>query len=164
MSSEPSGSHGLPPGYQISTDPARLDLEVVHRYLGEESYWARGISRDMIERMVSGSLCFGLYAPDGAQVGFARAITDRATFAWLADVFVATTEQGRGLGKALIAEVVAHPDLRDIRRIMLVTRDAHGLYTQFGFAPPARSDLLMERLDPAARERLLAFPAVPVLP
>lgn len=151
MSSEAGDAHPLPPGFRVSTDPADLDLDYVHHFLAEESYWARGISRELLERAVKGSLCFALLGPDGGQLGFARVITDRATFAWLADVFVAGTERRQGLGKGLVAAVFAHPDLQNLRRFMLVTADAHGLYARFGFETPVRPERLMERLDPAVR-------------
>ena len=131
--------------YTISDDPAQLDLDAVHRYLSEESYWAQGLSRATLERSVAGSLCFGVYDGSGAQVGFARVVTDRATFAWLADVFVLSAHRGRGLSKRLMAAVLAHPDLRGLRRFLLATRDAHGLYRQFGFETPAKPGSLMER-------------------
>ncbi len=139
-------------GYTISEDPTRLDLDVVHRYLSTESYWAQGLPRDVLERSVAGSLCFGIYLEKGMagggageQVGFARVITDRATFAWLADVFVLSAHRGRGLSKRLLETILAHPDLQGVRRFMLATADAHGLYRQFGWKEPARPQSLMER-------------------
>lgn len=121
-------------GYVVSTDPDRLDLGVVHRYLSEASYWARGVPRTVVERSVANSLAFGLYAVEsGTQVGFARAVTDRATFAYLADVFVLPAHRGRGLGRWLNACVLDHPDLQGLRRLLLTTQDAHGLYEQVGF-------------------------------
>ena len=112
-------------GYEISTDPGRLDLDVIHRFL-VDAYWSPGVTRDVVERSVAGSLCFGLYAPGGGQAGFARAVTDRATFAWIADVFVLPEHQGRGLGVWLMESVLAHPDLQGLRRVILATADAHG--------------------------------------
>ena len=135
-------------GYTISDDPARLDLDVVHRYLSTVSYWAQGLPRGVFERSVAGSLCFGLYEKEGQQAGFARVVTDRATFAWLADVFVLPAHRGRGLSKRLMAAILAHPELQRLRRFMLATWDAHGLYRQFGFEAPARPDRLMERHQP----------------
>jgi GNAT superfamily N-acetyltransferase len=129
--------------YTISTDPGRLDLDVIHGYL-ERSYWGAGRPREVVARSLQGSLCFGLYH-DSGQVGLARIVTDGATFAWLCDVFVLEEHRGGGLGKWLIGAVMAHPQLRDIRRIILATRDAHGLYRQHGFAPLAQPDLWMER-------------------
>ena len=132
--------------YEISSDPARRDLDVVHRYLSEESYWAGGIPRATVERAVAHSLCFGVYAPEG-QVGFARVVSDRATVAYLADVFVLSAHRGRGLSKRLMAAVTAHPELQGLRRWMLATADAHGLYRQHGFAALARPERFMERRD-----------------
>jgi GNAT superfamily N-acetyltransferase len=126
----------------ISTDPSRLDLDLIRDYLAR-SYWAKGISRETVERSIAGSLCFGLF--EGArQIGFARVITDRATFAYLADVFILEEFRGRGLGKRLMETIRAHPDLRNLRRWMLVTRDAHGLYEKFGFRPLANPERVME--------------------
>jgi GNAT superfamily N-acetyltransferase len=121
--------------YAIDTDPALLDLDVLHRFLSEEAYWSPGVPREVVERSIERSLNFGLYR-DGAQVGFARVVTDRATFAWLADVFVLEEHRGAGLGKWLVETVLTHPDLRDLRRWILGTADAHGLYERFGFTPP----------------------------
>ena len=134
--------------YTISDDPARLDLDTVHRYLSTESYWARDLPRETLERAVAGSLCFGVYAGAGEQAGFARVVTDRATFAWLADVFVLPAHRGRGLSKRLMEAILAHPDLQGLRRFLLATWDAHGLYRQYGFEPPTRPDRLMERYRP----------------
>lgn len=133
----------LPQGYEVSTDPARIDLDYVHRYLSQQSYWAGAIPRDVVARSIANALSFGLYGPDGAQVGFARIITDRATFAWLADVFIDPAQQGLGLGKALMDAVVAHPDLQDLRRFMLVTADAHSLYERYGFTAVENPERLM---------------------
>ncbi len=132
--------------YEISADPARLDLGAVHAYLSGESYWARGIPRALVERSAANSLCFGVYAPAaGEQVGFARVVTDRATFAYLADVYLLPAHRGRGLSKRLMAAVLAHRDLQGLRRFLLATKDAHGLYEQFGFAGLERPDWMMER-------------------
>jgi GNAT superfamily N-acetyltransferase len=129
--------------FRISTDPAALDVDVIHGFL-TRSYWAEGIPREVVERSIRGSLCFGLFAEDGAEVGFARVITDRATFAYLADVFVLEGFRGRGLSKWLLETILAHPDLQGLRRFNLGTRDAHGLYAQFGFAPPKNPSIWME--------------------
>lgn len=133
----------LPLGYAVSTDPARIDLDYVHRYLSQQSYWAGAIPRDVVARSVANALSFGLYAPDGAQVGFARVITDKATFAWLADVFIDPGQQRLGLGKGLMDAIVAHPDLQGLRRFMLVTADAHGLYERYGFTAVENPERLM---------------------
>lgn len=139
-------------GFTISTDPARLDLDVIHAFL-IHSYWAEGIPRGVVTRGIEHSLNFGLYAPDGAQIGFARAITDRATFAYLGDVFVLEKWRGRGLGLWLVECVLAHPDLQGLRRWMLVTRDAHGIYERFGFETIEDARRLMARLDPDVYKR-----------
>jgi GNAT superfamily N-acetyltransferase len=131
---------------EVSTEPARLDLDLIHGFLAE-SYWAKGIPRATLERALRGSLCFGAF--DGqSQVGFARAITDGATFAYVADVFVVPEARGRGVGKALIASMRAHPELQGLRRWLLVTRDAHGLYAQHGFTALAAPERFMESVDP----------------
>lgn len=118
----------------ISTDRARMDVDTIHRYLSGESYWAKGIPRDLVERAIENSLCFGAFE-GGAQVGFARVVTDCATFAYLADVFVLPSHRGRGIAKRIMEAVMAHPSLQGLRRWHLLTRDAHALYAQFGFAP-----------------------------
>lgn len=119
---------------EISTDPARLDVDLIHRFLSEESYWARGRPRDVTERAIAGSLCFGAYDAQG-QVGFARVVGDGATFGFLADVFVVPRARGTAVGKALLAAVLAHPEVRDLRRLTLATNDAHELYARYGFIP-----------------------------
>ena len=119
--------------YLISTDPQKLDFGVIREFLAR-SYWSPGIPRETVERGAKNSLCFGVYE-EGRQVGFARAITDRATFAYLADVFILEAYRGRGLSKWLMECVKAHPELRGLRRWMLATKDAHALYAKFGFAP-----------------------------
>jgi GNAT superfamily N-acetyltransferase len=121
-------------GVDISTDKARLDVVMIHRFLSQEAYWCLNIPLETVQRSIDGSLCFGVYL-DGQQVGFARVITDCATFAYLADVFVLPDFRGRGLSKQLIAFIMAYPDLQGLRRWMLMTYDAHGLYEQFGFQP-----------------------------
>ncbi len=119
-------------GYEVSDDRDRLDLGAVHAYL-TRSYWSPGVPRDVVERAAAGSLPVGLYAPDGAQVGYARVVTDRATFAYVADVYVLEEHQGRGLGRWLMECVLAHPALQGLRRWLLTTQDAHGLYEKVGF-------------------------------
>jgi GNAT superfamily N-acetyltransferase len=118
--------------YQISTDPALLDVDVIYNYLSHESYWAKNIPRDVVEKSINNSLCFGLYHHN-KQIGFARLVTDKATFAYLADVFVLEEYRGNGLSKWLIQVIHAHPELKGLRRWVLGTRDAHGLYEQFGW-------------------------------
>jgi GNAT superfamily N-acetyltransferase len=119
--------------YEISTSRERLDVDRIHRFLSTEAYWSPGVAREVVERSIAGSLPFGVYSEDGEQVGFARVVTDYATFAWLADVYIESAHRGHGLGKRLVAEVVEHPDLQGIRRWMLGTADAHELYRRFGF-------------------------------
>ncbi len=120
--------------YLLSTDPALLDVSVIHAFLSEHSYWAPGIPRELVEKSIRNSLCCGLFC-ESRQIGFARMVTDRATFAWLADVFVLDAYRGQGLGKWMVENLLKHPDLQGLRRILLGTRDAHGLYAQFGFTP-----------------------------
>jgi GNAT superfamily N-acetyltransferase len=137
--------------YTISTDPDRLHLDVVHGFL-TQSYWAEGISREVVQRSIAYSLPFGLYK-GARQVGFARIITDRATFAYLADVFVLDDLRGQGLGKWLIETIGAHPDLQGLRRWVLFTRDAHGLYRQFGFdTPPSPASLMVKQPPDASKQ------------
>lgn len=134
--------------YEISTDPRRLDVEAIHAYL-TRSYWSPGIPRDIVERAVRGSLCFGLFEKSGGgQVGLARVITDSATFAYLCDVYVLEEHRGRGLSKRLMQAVMSHPALSGARRAMLATRDAHGLYRQFAFEDVGTSRTLMEIVRP----------------
>jgi ribosomal protein S18 acetylase RimI-like enzyme len=140
----------LPADYAISSDPALLNLEVIHGFIAQ-SYWAKDIPKQLVERMVKNSLCWGVYHR-AAQVGFARVITDQATFAYLADVFVLPEHRGRGLSKALVATILAHPDLQGLRRWMLVTADAQGLYERFGFKPVPQPERHMEIHRPGMYE------------
>ena len=130
--------------YEVSCDQARIDVSLVHAFLSD-SYWAQGRSRETVERSIRNSLCFGVYAADGKQIAFARVITDRAVFAYLADVFVVPEFRGRGVSKLLIRTILAHPDLQTLRSFHLGTRDAHGLYSQFGFGPVTEPQRLMAR-------------------
>jgi GNAT superfamily N-acetyltransferase len=140
--------------YEISTDSARLDIGLIHRWLSETSYWAKGVPRDVVERSLASSLNFAVHHKSEGQVGFARVITDRATFAYLADVFVLEAHRGKGLSKQLMAAILAHPELQNLRRWLLATWDAHGLYAQFGFKPLERPERIMERVDPQVYARL----------
>lgn len=134
--------------YTISDEPERLQLQVIVDYLAR-AYWSDQRPRAVIERSLQRSLNFGVYhATD--QIGFARVISDHATFAYLADVFILEAHQGRGLGKWLVQTILEHPDLQGLRRWMLATRDAHGLYAQFGFAPLEQPDRYMSKFDPNA--------------
>lgn len=132
---------------KISTDTNLLDVTLIHGYLSGQSYWAEGIPLSTVERSIRHSMCFGVYRGD-AQVGFARVITDQATYAYLADVFILPAERGKGLSKWLMQVIVEHPDLQGLRRFVLATKDAHGLYAQFGFTEYAQPDRLMCRHDP----------------
>jgi hypothetical protein len=129
-------------GYVVSTDPALVDLDVVHAFL-RAAYWSAGIPRETVERAVRHSIPFGLYAPGGAQCGFARVVSDRATFAYLGDVFVLPGHRGRGLGTWLVECVLGHPDLQGLRKWHLATADAHALYARFGFAAPRTPEAQM---------------------
>ena len=131
--------------FRISTDPSEFDIPAIHAYL-TSSYWAAGISAELVARSIEHSLCFGVFA-DNAQIGFARVVTDRATFAYIGDVYILAAYQGRGLGKWLIASIIGHPELQGLRRWSLVTRDAHGLYEPFGFRPLTAPQGYMERSD-----------------
>jgi GNAT superfamily N-acetyltransferase len=133
-------------GYEISTEPGLLDFEVIHEFLAK-SYWSPGIPRSIVERAIRNSLCFGLYCR-AEQVGFARVITDKATFAYLADVFVLESHRGKGLSKWLMQVIKAHEDLQGLRRFMLITQDAHGLYQQFEFGALANPSRVMEITRP----------------
>jgi GNAT superfamily N-acetyltransferase len=128
--------------YWITTDTQKLDIDAIHAYLSR-SFWAEGIPKDTVAKAIANSLCFGLF-DGGEQIGLARVVTDRATYAYLCDVYVLETHQGRGLGKWLIATVMAYPDLQGLRRFQLVTRDAHGLYSRHGFATPMNPERHME--------------------
>ncbi|HTO02328.1 MAG TPA: GNAT family N-acetyltransferase [Opitutus sp.] len=136
-------------GYLITDDRSRLDAEVIHRYLSQESYWAKGVSREIVNRSLENALCIGVYAPSGQQVGLARVITDFATYAYLCDVFILNEHRGKGVGKALIQAVVSHPRLQTIRRMTLGTLDAHGLYAPFGFKAIGQPERHMEKRYPA---------------
>lgn len=146
----------LPVGYSLSDDKALLQLDVIHSFLAR-SYWSPDIPIEILRRAVDNSMTVGVYRdePTGRrQVGFARLVTDRATFAYLADVFVVEEARGLGVSKAIVAYFVEHPELQTLRRWMLVTRDAHGLYRKFGFEPVDDTSRLMQRLDPGVYRRL----------
>lgn len=139
-------------GYEISTDLARLDLDFVHGELSE-SYWSPGVPRAVVEKAVARSIVFGLYRADGRQVAFARLVTDAATFAYLADVVVAKAERGKGLGRWLNECIVAHPDLQGLRRWVLATKDAQGLYLKIGWTALKAPEKFMERHFPDVYKR-----------
>jgi GNAT superfamily N-acetyltransferase len=129
--------------FLISTNPARLDLDVIHGFL-TDCYWAKGIPRETVARSIEHSLCFGVYDGRGAQIGFARVVSDFATVAYLGDVFVLESHRGRGLSKWLMECILRHPALQGLRRWILLTRDAHGLYAEFGFTPVKSPERYME--------------------
>lgn len=133
--------------YEISTDPQRLDINVIHTFLAEDSYWSQGVPRATVERAIANSLCFGVYHAN-AQIGFARIVTDKSTFALLADVFVLEAHRGKGLSKWLMRCIVEHDELQGLRRFLLLTSDAHGLYGQFGFKEIGSPQRFMEVLRP----------------
>jgi N-acetylglutamate synthase-like GNAT family acetyltransferase len=133
--------------FEVSTDQARLDIPMIYRFLSEQSSWAVGISRPIVERAIENSLCFGGYL-DGRQIAFARVITDFATFANLVDVFVVPECRRHGYGKQLVAALLRHPSLQHMRRFTLATNDAQGLYERFGFCTPRNPETLMERYFP----------------
>ena len=138
-------------GFTISTEKEKLDIDVIHSFLNR-TYWAEGISKEIISRSIEGSLCFGVFE-NNKQVGFARMITDKATFAYLADVFIIEEYRGRGLSKWLMEVIMSYPDLQGLRRMILVTKDAHGLYRQFGFTPLINVDRWMHIFDPDVYKR-----------
>ena len=132
----------------MTTDSSRIDFEVVYGFISR-SYWAENIPRETMARAIANSLCFSLLK-DGRQIGFARVVTDRSTYAYLADVFILEGDRGNGLGTWFMSVVFAHPDLQGLRRFALATRDAHGLYRKFGFERPKDPDRLMEIVKKAA--------------
>jgi GNAT superfamily N-acetyltransferase len=138
-------------GLLISTDRKRINLEIVHGFL-TNCYWAKGISREIVARSIEHSLCFGIY-DNGTQIGFARVISDFSTFAYIGDVFVLESHRGRGLSKWLMECIVQHPALQNLRRWVLLTRDAHGLYSKFGFAPLKAAERYMELHQPDVYKR-----------
>lgn len=137
--------------YTISTDNNRLDIYTIHDFIANQSYWAQGRSTETMQRALDNSLNFGLYKHN-RQIGFARVVTDYATFAWIADVFVLPDYRGRGLSKWLMEVILSHPELQAFRRWVLATKDAHTLYARFGFIPLHRPERWMERPDPNMQE------------
>jgi hypothetical protein len=145
--------------YCLSDNPSRLQLDVIHRFLAEQSSWAQGIERHLVERSVANSMCFGVYClndnndtgdndskddDEWQQIGFARLVTDRTTFAYLCDVFIVGEHRGRGLSAWLLERIVEHPELQGLRRWMLATSDAHGLYERVGFSPLDKPEIFMQ--------------------
>ena len=138
----PSDSH------EITTDTARMDVPAIHAFLSQ-TYWSSGIPLGVVQRAIANSLCFGVFSGK-EQVGFARVISDKATFAYLADVYILAAHRGKGLSRRIMEQVIAHPDLQNLRRMLLATRDAHALYAQYGFKPLAAPDRMMEVHRPNA--------------
>jgi len=137
--------------YTISTDNKRLDIRRIHDFVSNQAYWAQGRAIETVQRAIDNSLNFGLYK-NNQLIGFARVVTDYATFAWIADVFVLSEHRGQGLSKWIMEVILAHPELQGFRRWVLATRDAHGLYARFGFIPLHRPERWMERPDPNMQE------------
>ena len=135
--------------FTVSTDKSRLQIDVIQAFLADESYWARARSPEQTQTAIENSICFGLYYDD-RQIGFARVISDQATFAYIGDVFVVNEFRGQGLSKWLMEVIISHPDLQNLRRWVLATRDAHGLYEKFDFGPLKVPDRWMERTAPDA--------------
>jgi GNAT superfamily N-acetyltransferase len=137
----------LKKGYTISTDQERIDVEMVFKFLSEESYWSKGIALPKLKKAIANSICFGVYLKD-RQIGFARVVSDKATFAYICDVFILHDHRALGLSKWLIQTILAHPELQELRRWSLATADAHGLYSQFGFTRIVRPERWMEIFTP----------------
>jgi GNAT superfamily N-acetyltransferase len=134
--------------FSINDDPQLLDLTTIHQFLAQDSYWAQNRTMEQVIQSIKHSYCLGAYFPAGDLVGFARIVTDWTTFAWICDVFVLKQARGLGIGKQLVACMVEHPDLKNIRRLMLATRDAHLLYQQFGFVVEDNPNSIMKRFKP----------------
>lgn len=134
-------------GYRISSDQSELDIESIHEFLST-SYWAEGIPMETLNRAISNSLSFGVFSKEKRQAGFARVITDSATYAYLADVYILEDHRGKGLSKWLMHEIMSHPDLQGLRRMTLATADAHGLYEKYGFSELAKPEVFMENWNP----------------
>ncbi|MGO2512079.1 GNAT family N-acetyltransferase [Marinomonas polaris] len=134
-------------GYRVSSHREEMDFDAIHTYISS-TYWAEGIPKETFKKALDNSLCFGVFSSEGKQVGFARMITDQATFAYLADVFIDEAHRGKGLSKWLMQEVHDHPSLQGLRRILLATRDAHSLYQQFGYTPLSSPLTFMQKWQP----------------
>lgn len=137
--------------FEISLDPRRIDIDAVHAFL-RTSYWAQAIPREIVAKSVANSLCVGAFS-GGTQIGFARLVTDCATFGYLADVYVLSEHRGQGIAKQMVGALFDHPEVQGLRRLMLVTRDAHGLYADFGFTALAAPERHMEKTDPEIYQR-----------
>jgi GNAT superfamily N-acetyltransferase len=134
-------------GFSISTDKELLDIDMIYKYLSEESYWSKGIARERVSTSIANSMCFGVYN-NGQQIGLARVVTDKAIFAYLCDVFILDSHRGHGLSKWLLQTILAHPELQGLKRWVLATADAHGLYSQFGFAQLSKVENWMDIYKP----------------
>jgi GNAT superfamily N-acetyltransferase len=130
--------------FYVSNDKSKLDIDLIHNFLSNQSYWAKGRSRLTVEKSINHSLCFGVFDYENRQVGFARVISDHAVFAWLLDVFILEDFRGKGLGKTLLTAIMTHEDLKGLKRWGLGTKDAHGLYEKYGFKPLSRPEIMME--------------------
>ncbi|OCX53595.1 GNAT family N-acetyltransferase [Mucilaginibacter sp. PPCGB 2223] len=147
MSTVINDSHFFAKGFLISTDKNLLDFDVIYNYLDQESYWAKGVPAERLRRAIANSMCFGVYH-NKKQIGFARMITDKATFGYLADVFILEEYRRQGLSKWLVQTITQHPELEGLRRWSLATRDAHSLYAQFGFTPVDKPEIWMQIYQP----------------
>jgi len=134
-------------GYRISSNKSDMNIESIHDFISQ-SYWAKGIPIETLKKAISNSLCFGLFSEDEMQVGFARMITDTATYAYLADVYILADHRGKGLSKWLMQEIMSHTDLQGLRRMTLATADAHGLYKKYGFSELSNPEIFMENWNP----------------
>jgi N-acetylglutamate synthase-like GNAT family acetyltransferase len=134
-------------GFRINSNPKEMDIDAIHKFVSE-SYWAEGIPKETLEKAIKNSLCFGIFDSESKQVGFARMVTDSATYAYLADVYVLEECRGKGLSKWLMQEIMAHPNLQGLRRMTLATLDAHGLYEKYGFTRLANPEVFMENWKP----------------
>lgn len=134
-------------GYRVSSEREEMNFDFIHNYISR-TYWAEGIPKETLKKALDNSLCFGVFSSEGEQVGFARMVTDQATFAYLADVFIDEAHRGKGLSKWLMQEVHDHPSLQGLRRILLATRDAHSLYQQFGYTPLSSPATFMQKWQP----------------
>jgi N-acetylglutamate synthase-like GNAT family acetyltransferase len=139
--------------YEVSTDSARLDIDLIHKFLSIESHWAKGIPRDLVERAIANCIPFAAYDDRGAMAGFARVVSDQAIFAYIGDVFVLPEHRGKGVSKMIMRSIREHPDLQGLRRWHLTTRDAHTLYEQFGFQELQNPKRHMEIFDPEVYSR-----------
>ncbi len=154
--------------FYISTDPSGLDINFIHHYLSQESYWAKGRSRETVEKSIRNSLCFGVYTPN-KQVGFARVVTDFAIFAWVMDVFIADAYRGKGLGKQLVAYIMDYPELQHLQRWGLNTADAHELYRKFGFHASQKPEWYMEKYPnpvsfPVTHSKIYSYRTYEIIP